>query len=204
VIDISLVDTMRSMELMPTVVASIVLGIALAASCGLRAFLPLFLVGVLARWTDLVDVGEHFEWLASGGAILAFGVGVLFELAADKIPALNHLLDLIQTPVRTLAGMIICAAVAVHIPPWALAILAIIVGGGTALAVHTAKSALRVGGNATTAGAANPLLSILEDVACVATTLLSIVLWVVALFVAAVGLVVLWVSASAILKRRRR
>ena len=35
------------------IISSTVLGIALAASCGLRAFLPLFVVGLLARFTDL-------------------------------------------------------------------------------------------------------------------------------------------------------
>jgi hypothetical protein len=181
-----------------------VLGISLAASCGLRAFLPLFVVGLLARFTDLVELGEAFAWLTSGGALLALFVGVLCEMAADKVPAFNHLLDIIQTPVRTLAGMLVFGAVIVDLPTWAVALLAIIVGGGTALAVHAAKSGVRVGASASTAGAGTPFASLLEDIGCLLTTVLSILTWVFALLVAIAAVFVLYISVDALLRRRRR
>jgi hypothetical protein len=190
------------METTLTILASIVLGISLAASCGLRAFLPLFVVGLLARFTDLVDLGDAFEWLSTGPALVALGVGVLAEVLADKVPALNHLLDALQTPVRTGAGMLITAAVIVDLPTWMVALLAIIVGGGVALAVHTAKSTVRLGATASSAGTLNPLASLLEDVACLVTTVLCVFAWIVALIVAAIGLFVLYVSASALWRRR--
>lgn len=194
------------MEELPLLAAlgSIVLGVSLAASCGLRAFLPLFLVGMLARFTDLVDIGEAFDWLTSAPALLALFVGVICELAGDKIPAVNHLLDAIQTPVRTLAGMLVSASVMVDMPTWVIALLAIIIGGGTALAVHAAKSTARVGVSAASATTANPLASALEDVACAAATLLSVVLWVAALFVAAAGLFVFAIGAHTVWQRRQR
>ena len=42
---------------------------------------------------------------------------VVAEVAADKIPAVDHLLDAIQAPVRTLAGMLVAAAVATTFAP---------------------------------------------------------------------------------------
>lgn len=185
------------------IVGSIVLGVSLAASCGLRAFLPLFVVGLLGRFTDLIDLGEAFEWMTTGPALLALGIGVALELLADKIPALNHLLDALQTPVRVVAGMVVSAAVFVDLPLWAVALLAIILGGPVALAVHVAKSAVRLGQSVATGGAATPVASILEDLACLLTTLLSIFFWLVALVVASIGVFVLWVSAREVLKRRR-
>ena len=192
------------METTLTIIGSIVLGISLAASCGLRAFLPLLVVGVLGRFTDLVDIGESFGWLTSAPALLALFVGVVCEVAGDKVPVFNHLLDLLQTPVRTLAGMLVFASVIVQLPAWVVALLAIIIGGGTALAVHTAKSATRIGTTASTGGLATPFVSLLEDVVCFFTAFLSIVLWVFALAVAVVSLFLLYVSVDAFRKRRRR
>lgn len=159
-------------------VVAAALGLSLAASCGLRAFLPLLVLGLAGRLggesLDLIR-GEAFEWIESTPALISLSVAVTVEVLADKIPALDHLLDVIQAPVRTGAGMLAAAAVAGHLPMWATATLAIVAGGG-ALSVHAGKSALRVGSTATTAGTANPLISIAEDVACLGLSLLSILL----------------------------
>ena len=186
-----------------TILGSIVLGISLAASCGLRAFLPLFVLAVGAR-LGLVDVGEGFAWLAATPALIALGVGVVCELLADKIPFVNHLLDLLATPVRTVAGVIVFAAAVVDMPTWLLALLAIIIGGGVALAVHTARSGVRATSTMATAGASSPGHSMLEDALCFASSLLSMVFWVVALVVAAASLLLFGLSAQAVYRRVKR
>ncbi len=186
-----------------TLLGSLVLGVSLAASCGLRAFLPLFIVGVGAR-LGFVDVGDAFAWLATGPALLALATGVACELLADKVPLVNHLLDLLATPVRTAAGMLVCAAVLVDMPAWVLAILAIIIGGGVALAVHVAKSGLRSATTAATAGAAGPAHSVLEDALCFVVAIASVVFWIVAAVVAAAALVLFGLSARAVFTRVRR
>lgn len=183
-----------------TMIGSLVLGIALAASCGLRAFLPLFLVGVGAR-LGWVDLGDAFEWLAHTPALLALGVGVILELLGDKVPFVNHLLDMLATPLRALAGMLILAATMVDMPVWVVALLAIIVGGGVALTVHVAKSGLRAGTSAATAGAASPVHSVLEDLVCLFATLFSMVFWVVSLLIAAGALLLFGMSARAVWQR---
>lgn len=192
------------MEPIFTVLASLALGVALAACCGLRAFLPLFVLGLLGRFTDWVDLGEAFTWLTSGGALLALGTGVLLEAAGDKLPGLNHLLDALATPLRAVAGMIAAAAVVVDLPLWVVALLAIIIGGGTALAMSLAKGTARGGVTAVTAGAGSPVISLLEDIGCALVTVLSIALTVVAAVVAVVGLVLLSVVGREVWRRLRR
>ena len=157
------------------VVISICVGISLSASAGLRAFMPLFMAGFLARW-DWIPLGESFEWLSEPPALIALGVAMCCEMAADKIPALDHALDVVQAPVRTGAGMLVFAAAVSELPTWATALGAIVAGGGTAATVHVAKSAVRVGSTATTAGTVNPLLSIGEDFLAALTSVLSILL----------------------------
>lgn len=188
---------------LPTLLAATVLGISLAASCGLRTFLPLFVVGLIARLTGWVEIGDDFEWVASTPVLFAFALGATLELLGDKVPFLDNLLSALQAPARALAGALIYASVAVEMPIWVLAILALILGGGTALAVHVARSTLRLGSSLTTGGSANPVLSILEDIGCLISTLLSIVFFAFALVVSTAALWLLFVSGREVLRRRR-
>ncbi len=155
------------------VLSSIVLGVALAATCGVRTFLPLFLLGVAARG-GRVDVGEAFAWLTHTPALLALGLGVVLELVSDKVPWLSSFLDAIKSPARAGAGMLVVAAAVVDLPTWVVALLAIIVGGGVALSVHLARSGMRVGASVASGGALAPIVSLIEDVVVVAAVVGSV------------------------------
>lgn len=157
---------------------SLALGVSLAASAGLRAFLPLLLTGLAARYDVGVidDLGTHFAWLESTPALIALGVATVVEILADKVPAVDHALDALQTPVRTIAGMVAVGAVMPGtLEPWMTALAAVVAGGGAAASVHAGKSVVRVGSTATTAGVANPLLSLAEDVVALIVPVLSLI-----------------------------
>ncbi|MCO5166121.1 MAG: DUF4126 domain-containing protein [Planctomycetes bacterium] len=172
---------------MITFLAALCLGLALAASAGLRAFMPLLAAGVAAR-VGWIPVGESFQWLQETPALIALAAAVVFEVAGDKVPALDHALDLLQAPVRTAAGALACVAVVTpSAPVWATALLGV-VAGGAALSVHATKSFVRLGSTAATAGVANPVVSLFEDLACAAVTVLSLLLWVFAGLIALVAL----------------
>ena len=192
------------MDHLLTILASIALGVSLAACCGLRAFLPLFLLGMVGRFTGWVELGDAFGWLTSSGALLALGIGVVLEAAADKVPGLNHLLDALATPLRAVAGMLVTAAVVVDLPLWVVALLAIILGGGTALAMGIAKSGVRGGVTAATASTGTPAASLLEDIGCALTTVLAMAITMVAVVVAVVAVGLLWVVGREVWRRRRR
>lgn len=168
------------------------LGIALAASAGLRAFLPLFVAALFARLSRPELLSDSCAWLSTTPALVALGVAVVVEVVADKVPALDHLLDLVQGPVRTGAGVLAAAAVtgAADAPGWATALLAL-VGGGVALSTHATKSALRLGSSATTGGLLNPVLSLVEDLLSLLISVLSIVAAVLALILAVLILIIL-------------
>ena len=185
------------------VLSSIVLGVALAATCGVRTFLPLLLLGLAARG-GLVDVGEAFGWLTHTPALLAIGLGVVLELMSDKVPWLSSLLDAIKTPARAGAGMLVVAASVIDLPVWVVEILAIILGGGVALSVHLARSGVRAGAHVASAGALAPVLSTLEDVVAIAVVVGSVFFVGVAAIVAALGVGVSVLTVQAIRRRRRR
>jgi hypothetical protein len=173
----------------PRMLIALATGVALAASCGLRAFLPLLAVGVAAR-LGILELRPGLTWLSGEPALWALGTATVLELAADKVPLLDHALDTIGTVLRPLSAWVASYAVLRGWPtPWA-PLLALALGTG-ALAVHGAKAHARLGSTALTLGHANPLLSIVEDgmtlllvVAAVLVPLAALVLAVAVLVLA--------------------
>ncbi len=165
----------------------------LSASAGLNAYIPLLVVALLARFTHLIKLNAPWDVLSSWWIIGLLVILSIIEFFADKIPAVNHVNDVIQTFIRPTAGAIAFAASArvisdVH-PVLALA-LGLLVAGG----VHAAKSAvIRPAVTATTAGAANVPVSIAEDLVSTAVSLISALAPVViaVLFIA----VLIWILA---------
>jgi hypothetical protein len=177
---------------------ALALAIALAASAGLRAWLPLLLAGGLAR-LGVLDLGPSFQFLASNNALILFGVATAIELVGDKIPAVDHALDVIGTPLRPAAGALLAASVLGTVSdPLTSIVLGTAVGAPSALVPHAAKSVLRAASTATTGGLANPILSFIEDAATLVTFALAVL---VPLAVVALLGLTLWV-ASRWLRRR--
>lgn len=148
----------------------------LSASAGLNAYIPLLVVSLLAKFTDLINLSEPWSAMESWWIIGLLLVLSLIEFFADKIPAVNHINDIIQTFIRPTAGAILFAASAsviteVH-PVLSLAAGLLIAGS-----VHIVKSAaVRPAVTAATGGAANIPVSILEDGLSTVLSLLSVVL----------------------------
>jgi hypothetical protein len=80
-------------------------------------------------------------------------------------------------------------------------VLGLIAGSTAAGAVHVTKAKLRIASTATTAGAGNPFLSILEDVAALVGTLSALVVPLIMLLLMIVAVVLAWM---AIRRWRRR
>jgi hypothetical protein len=170
----------------------------LSASAGLNAYIPLLVVALLARYTNLIHLNEPWDSLTSGWLIVLLVVLSLVEFFADKIPAVNHINDLIQTFIRPTAGAIIFAASANAITD-VHPVLSLAAGLLVAGSVHAVKSiAVRPAVTATTAGAGNIPISILEDVISSLLSILSVVLPVV------IGLVAVATSVWILLRLRRR
>jgi hypothetical protein len=148
----------------------------LSASAGLNAYIPLLLVGLLARYTNLLNLSQPWDTLTHPGIILLLCILVIIEMLADKVPAVNHVNDLIQTLVRPAAGAIAFAAsanVVTDVSP----VLALAAGLLVAGTVHVAKAgALRPAVTVTTGGAGNIPVSIAEDVVSTVLSFLAIVL----------------------------
>jgi hypothetical protein len=158
----------------------------LSASAGLNAYIPLLIVALVARFTNLIELASPWDALTSWWVIGLLVLLSVVEFFADKVPAINHANDVIQTVIRPAAGAIVFAASAkvvtdIH-PVLAMAAGLLIAGG-----VHVAKAvAVRPAVTATTAGAGNVAVSILEDIV---STVLSILAVVVPVLIAALVII---------------
>jgi hypothetical protein len=166
----------------------------LSASAGLNAYIPLLVVGVIAHYSNWIILNPPYDVLANPWVLIVVGVLLIIEMLADKIPAVNHVNDIIQTGIRPAAGAIIFAASA-HAITNVNPVIAILCGLLVAGSVHVVKSAaLRPAVTATTGGAANVPVSIAEDLVATVVSILSIVIPVlVAVFlVIFISLVIWW------------
>jgi hypothetical protein len=161
------------------ILSGILSAFGLSASAGLNAYVPLLIVSLMARFTNWIQLAEPWDALESWWVIGALAVLGTIEFFADKVPAVNHINDAIQTFVRPAAGAILFAAntsVISQIHP----VVAIIAGLVLAGTVHAVKSAaVRPAITATTGGAGNIPVSIAEDILATVLSILAIVVPVV-------------------------
>jgi len=179
---------------MPELITGIFTAFGLSASAGLNAYIPLLVVGLLAKYTDLINLSKPWDTLANPWIILMLCILVIIEMLADKVPAVNHLNDLIQTAIRPAAGAIAFAASA-HVVTNVHPVLALACGLLVAGTVHVAKAGvMRPLVTATTGGAANTPVSIAEDVTSTALSVMAIVLPIIigTLIVVLVAFIITW------------
>jgi hypothetical protein len=182
-------------------------GLGLSAAAGLNAYIPLLLVGVLARFTDVITLPEPYRWIQSGWALGVASVLLVAELVLDKVPVVDHVNDAVQTLVRPTVGGVIFAATTAAAEadaspwmqdhPWVGVLLGVAVAG----VVHATKATARPVVNATTVGTATPLVSAAEDAASLAMSLVAVFLPVL---VVVVLLLVAWAAWGLVRRVRRR
>lgn len=182
-------------------ILNILSGFGLSASAGLNAYIPLLVVALLAKFTDLIQLSKPWDALESWWTIGVLIFLSLIEFFADKIPAVNHVNDAVHTFVRPAAGAIVFAAsaqVVTDVHPVLSLVLGLLVSGS----VHAVKSvAVRPAVSAATGGAGNIPISILEDFISTVTSILAVVVPVlVAFFLLIVAALILWFF----LRRRRK
>ena len=175
---------------------SVFTAFGLSSSAGLNAYLPLLVVALLARFTDLITLDPPWDALESWWLIGVLLVLLLIEMLVDKVPAVDSVNDAIQTFIRPVAGAILFAASAGVISD-AHPVLALICGLLVAGGVHAVKATARPVITGTTAGTLNPVVSTLEDV-------LSLVMAILAILVPVLGFLLLLAVIIWFIRRRRR
>ncbi|GAB7050402.1 hypothetical protein JCM9534A_55280 [Catenuloplanes indicus JCM 9534] len=188
-------------------VLEVLTGTGLAASAGLNAYIPMLAMGLLARYTEAINLPSGWQWLSDGWVIAILTVLLAIEVVADKVPVVDHINDMVQTVVRPTAGGLVFGAgagsetVTVTDPAgffqsnqW----VPIVAGVVIALGVHGLKAAARPVINTTTAGIGAPVASTAEDATSVIMSIVAILLPALVLVFA-----VLLIGAAVWIFRRR-
>lgn len=176
----------------------------LSTSIGIRPFLTLVLASVAMHFGYL-HPSPSFAFLGSNGATLLLAALAVLEFAGDKIPVLDHALHVLHFATKPVAAALLVAGT---IPgagtgdPVSYALMG--AGALNALGVHTGIATLRGASTATTLGLGNPILSLCEDIAAVASTVLAILLPFAGAALAIAATIVVLVTARYVLVHVRR
>jgi hypothetical protein len=148
-------------------------GFGLAGAAGLNAYIPLLLVSLLGRF-GIISLGSPFDVLTNRWVIGALSLLLTIEVIVDKIPAVDHLNDMLQTFIRPAAGALVFAGgsgAIGNVSP----VLLVIAGLLTAFGVHATKAAARPVINLSTIGVGAPVVSVVEDVFAVVASVSALV-----------------------------
>lgn len=149
-------------------------GIGLALPAGLNAYIPLLGLALAQRF-GVITLAEPWSQIGEWWAIALISVLLLVEVIADKVPAVDHVNDAIQTFVRPAAGAIVAVAAsgkAGENYPLVMVALGILLAGG----VHAVKAGARPVVNLASGGIGAPVASVAEDTAAVSATLIALLL----------------------------
>jgi Domain of unknown function (DUF4126) len=190
-------------------VLEVLTGSGLAASAGVNAYIPLLVMGLLDRYTGLIELPSGWQWLGDGWVLAILAVLLAVEVVADKVPVLDSVNDAVQTFVRPTAGGLAFGAgstsdtITVSDPDSFLSNhqwVPILVGMALAFGVHAIKAAARPVINAMTAGIGAPVVSTVEDAGSVTVSVVAIIVPFLIIFV----LLGLLVSIPWLVHRLRR
>ena len=172
-------------------------GLTLAAPAGLNAYIPLLAVALAERFGWL-SLRAPFDVLGSWWVIGIVAALLVVEVVADKVPAVDHANDVIQTVIRPAAGGLLAVSASNQgtVEPAVLLVAGVLIAGG----VHAVKASARPAVNVTTAGFGAPVVSTVEDIIAVIGTVLALLVPVLAAIVIVVAVIV----AIVLIRRWRR
>jgi hypothetical protein len=171
-----------------TAAGSVFAAFGLSGAAGLNSWLPLFVSALLDR-LDVIEMGAPFDELSSTTGLVVLGALLAADFVGDKVPVVDSVLHAVGGVVAPVAGAVLFTgqtADETNIPT----LVAVVAGGLLAGSVHGARAAVRPASTAGTAGTANPVLSLGEDLVSGALTAVAFIVPVLA-FVLVVAILAL-------------
>lgn len=176
------------------------MGFSFAA--GLNLYATVAILGLASRyqWVTLPEQFRVFDNdLVIGAAIVLYVV----EFIADKIPWVDSIWDAIHTVIRPIGGALIAVATVGDASPAVEGLVALI-GGTLAATTHFSKAGTRAVVNTSPEPFSNWILSLGEDAFVIGLGVLALKYPVVAALVVIVGVVLILVFASWIIRAVNR
>lgn len=132
-----------------------------AFASGLNLYATIAVAGLLERFGG-VHLPGSLAILGNPLVIIAALLLYFVEFAADKIPYVDHVWDVLHTFIRPFAAAVLAYGATAAVPQeWR--VLAALLAGGIALTSHGTKATMRVAVNASPEPFSNSIVSIAED-----------------------------------------
>lgn len=163
--------------------SGILAGIGLAAACGWNTFTPLLILALADRIAEGDLLSRPYDFISSVGGILFFLTMMTIELVADKIPRADHAFDILGAVLRPATGALCFMAVTHHdesMHPVLALLFGLVLGG----LVHWDKVNRRIRLAEEGIGLGTPFVSMTEDFASMFTSVISVVLPILAPLIA--------------------
>ena len=172
--------------------------LGLATAAGLNAWIPLLATGLLARYTNAIHLDGTWANLENTGVLVALAVVALIDFVGDKVPGVDHVLHAVGTVIAPVTGVAaaLSSSSALDVSPALMTIIGLV----AAETSHGTRMAIRPFSTVTTGGLGNPVVSLIEDVASVALSVVAIILPVLA----ALLVVAMFAVAWRVIRRLRR
>ena len=152
---------------------AILTGLGLSVACGFRAFIPMLVTSITAH-TGNLQLADSLIWLGEWPALIALSIATVCEIILYEIPVIANMMDLVEAPLVFVAGTVLAVPVFTDMNPLLLWGLAAIAGGGSAELVHIGDASVRGALTGTTLGVGDIVFGIVEDVAAVTLSILTI------------------------------
>jgi len=181
-----------------TGLTSLLAAFGLSTASGINAFIPLLAIGIVSRFTELINLSAPYDILEHPALLVTIGVLLALEFIGDKVPVVDHALHTVGVVVAPTAGAVAFLAANSHaglVHP----VVAVICGVLAAGLTHGTRAAARPIVTATTGGVGNPVVSLLENLAALVLTVLAFVAPVIAAF----AVVLLLILAVVVFRRVR-
>ncbi len=148
------------------------LGIALAACCGFRVFVPMLVAGLASKF-HIFNFADSFSWLSSTPALVALGAATVVEIAAYYVPFIDNILDTVAAPAAGIAGTLLATSVIPIDNEWMKWIIGIVAGGGGASLISSGTGLLRLFSSKATLGTGNAVVATGENTAAIGGSILA-------------------------------
>jgi Domain of unknown function (DUF4126) len=176
------------------------MGFSFAA--GLNLYATVAILGLASRF-DWVALPPQFKVFDNDIVITAAIVMYVIEFFADKIPWVDSIWDAVHTVIRPVGGALIAVATLGHANPTVQGLVALL-GGSLAASTHLTKAGTRAVANASPEPFTNWILSFAEDAFVVGLGFVALKYPAVAALVVIVGVALMVVFATWIVRAVRR
>jgi hypothetical protein len=155
-----------------TALETLALALGTSFASGINLYATVAALGLLHRF-DVFQLPSSLDVLADPWVIGIAATLYVIEFAADKIPYVDNVWDVVHTFIRPSAAAILAYGAFAEMPD-AWRVIAALLAGGVALTSHSSKASTRAAVNASPEPVSNWILSLFEDVVAFVLTWLAV------------------------------